>query len=84
MSELKGQVSHHEREIAELHADRELAVACLAEAMATLDKPGERSGAVTMLRTLAQARKDDLAEIAELADISRASLDRALVLASPQ
>jgi hypothetical protein len=40
MSQLKGVVSHHEREIAELRADRELAVAYLKEAMDDLTQPG--------------------------------------------
>jgi len=42
MTKLKGVVSHHEREVAELRADRELAVEYLKAAMAALDIPRDR------------------------------------------
>jgi len=43
MSQLKGVVSHHEREIAELRADWEPAFAYLNAAMESLDNPDERA-----------------------------------------
>ena len=55
MSQLKGVVSHHEREIAELRADRELAVAYLKAAMESLDDPDERAAGLLALRTVAEA-----------------------------
>jgi hypothetical protein len=39
MSKLTGVVSHHEAEVAELRADRELAVEYLKAAMESLDNP---------------------------------------------
>ena len=48
-------VSHHEREIAELRADRELAVAYLKAAMESIDDPDDRAGALLALRTVAEA-----------------------------
>ena len=52
---LKAAVSHHEREVEELRADRELAVECLKAAVKSIDDPGNRAGAMIALRTLAQA-----------------------------
>ncbi|WP_296806102.1 hypothetical protein [Thiocapsa sp.] len=52
---MKGVVSHHEREIAELRADRELAVAYLKAAMESLDDPDERAAGLLALRTVAEA-----------------------------
>ena len=43
MSKLKGAVSHHEVEVAELRADRELAVEYLKAAMESLDDPNDRA-----------------------------------------
>jgi hypothetical protein len=44
MSQLKGVVPHHEREVPELSYDRELAVAYLKAAMESLDNPEDRVG----------------------------------------
>lgn len=49
MSNLKGVISHHEREIAELRADRELAVEYLRAAMESLDQPEDWSRNYTPL-----------------------------------
>jgi probable addiction module antidote protein len=77
MSKLKGAVSHHEREIAELSSDRELAVEYLKAAMETLDDPDGRAGGLLALRTVAEAY-GGLGMVAAEAGISRESLYRAL------
>jgi len=77
MSRLKGVVSHHEREVAELSADRELAVAYLKVAMESLDNPEDRAAGLLALRTVAEAY-GGLAMVASEAGISRESLYRAL------
>jgi probable addiction module antidote protein len=77
MSKLKGAVSHHEREVAELQADRELAVEYLKVAMEALDNPEERAGGLLALRAVAEAY-GGLASVASQAGISRESLYRAL------
>jgi len=48
-------VSHHEREVAELPADRELAVEYLKAAMESLDNPDDRAAGLLALRTVAEA-----------------------------
>jgi DNA-binding phage protein len=68
---LKGAVSYHEREIAEL------AVAYLRAAMAALDNPEERAGGLLRLRAVAKAY-GALGALAAEAGISREALDRAL------
>lgn len=55
MSKLIGVVSHHEREIAELRADRDLAVEYLRVAMESLANPGQHAGSLLALRTVAEA-----------------------------
>ena len=40
---LKAAVSHHDREVAELRVDRELAVAYLKAAMESFDNPDDRA-----------------------------------------
>ena len=50
-----GAVSHHEREIAELRADRDLAVEYLKAAMESLDNPDDRAAGLLALRTVAEA-----------------------------
>ncbi len=55
MRKLKGAVSHHEREIAELRVDRELAVEYLKAAMESLDNPNDRAAGLLTLRTVAEA-----------------------------
>ncbi len=73
----KGAVSHHEAEVAELRADRELAVEYLKAAMESLDDPEDRSGGLLALRTVAEAY-GGLGAVAAQAGISRESLYRAL------
>lgn len=77
MRKLTGTVSHHEREVAELGADRELAVAYLQAAMESLDTPQERAAGLLALRTVAEAY-GGLALVAAEAGISREALYRAL------
>jgi probable addiction module antidote protein len=77
MSKLQGVVSHHERELAELRADRELAVEYLRVAMQSLDNPQGRAAGLLALRAVAEAY-GGLAIVAAEADISRESLYRAL------
>ena len=77
MSRLNGGVPHHEREVAELRADRELAVEYLKAAMESLDDPDNRAGALLALRTVAEAH-GGLGAVAAGAGISRESLYRSL------
>ena len=77
MSKLKGVVSHHEAELAELRNDRELAVEYLKAAMESLDNPDNRAAGLLALRTVAEAY-GGLAAVAAEAGISRESLYRAL------
>ncbi len=74
---LAGVVSHHEREVDELRADRELAIEYLKAAMESLDDPYDRSAGLLALRTVAEAY-GGLAFVAAQAGISRESLYRAL------
>ncbi len=74
---LKAAVSHHEREVAELRADRELAVEYLKAAMESIDNPDDRAGALLALRAVAEAY-GGLGSVASQAGISRESLYRAL------
>ena len=76
-NKLKAAVSHHEREVAELRADRELAVAYLKAAMESLDNPDDRAAGLLALRTVAEAY-GGLGAIAAEAGISRESLYRTL------
>jgi probable addiction module antidote protein len=77
MSRLKAVVSHHEREVVELRADRDLAVEYLKAAMESLDDPENRAAGLLALRTVAEAY-GGLAAVAAEAGISRESLYRAL------
>lgn len=72
-----GAVSHHEREVAELRADRELAAAYLKAAMESLDDPDDRAAGLLALRTVAEAY-GGLGAVAAEAGLSRESLYRAL------
>jgi probable addiction module antidote protein len=74
---MPGAVSHHERELAELRADRALAVEYLKAAMASLDDPDDRAAGLLALRTVAEAY-GGLAAVAADAGISREALYRAL------
>lgn len=50
---VRGAAAHHERELAELRADRELAVEYLKAAMASLDDPDDRAaGLLAVLKTV--------------------------------
>jgi probable addiction module antidote protein len=73
----KAAVSHHEREVAELRADWELAVEYLKAAMESLDNPDDRAAGLLALRTVAEAY-GGLGAVAAEAGISRESLYRAL------
>ena len=55
MKQVKSAVSHHDAEVAELGADRELAVAYLRVAMESLDDPDNRAAGLLALRTVAEA-----------------------------
>jgi len=55
MTELTGVASHHDREVVELSADRDLAVEYLKAAMAELDNPEDRGACLLALRTDAEA-----------------------------
>ncbi|WP_229218064.1 addiction module antidote protein [Rugamonas apoptosis] len=77
MGKLKGLVSHHEAEVAELRADRELAVEYLKAAMESLDDPDNRAAGLLALRTVAEAY-GGLAAVAAEAGISRETLYRTL------
>jgi len=74
---LVGAVSHHEQEVAELQADRELAVEYLKSAMESLDNPDDRAAGLLALRTVAEAY-GGLGAVAAEAGISREALYRAL------
>ncbi len=73
----KAAVSHYDREVAELRADRELAVEYLKAAMESLDNPDDRSVGLLALRTVAEAY-GGLGAVAAEAGISRESLYRTL------
>jgi probable addiction module antidote protein len=77
MSKRKAAASHHEREIAELQADRGLAVEYLKTAMESLDNPNDRAAGLLALRTVAEAY-GGLGAVATEAGISRESLYRTL------
>jgi probable addiction module antidote protein len=77
MSKLKGVVSHHAAEVAELRADRELAVEYLKAAMESLDNPDDRAAGLLALRTVAEAY-GGLGVVAAEAGISRETLYRTL------
>lgn len=73
----KAAVSHHEREVAELGADYELAVAYSKAAVESLDNPDERAVGLLALRTVAEAY-GGLDAVSAEAGISRESLYRTL------
>jgi probable addiction module antidote protein len=77
MNKFKGTVTHHDAEVAELRADRELAVEYLKAAMESLDDPNDRAGGLLALRTVAEAY-GGLGAVAAEAGISRESLYRTL------
>jgi probable addiction module antidote protein len=73
----KASRSHHEAEIAELAADRELAAEYLKAALQSLDDPQDRAAGLLALRRVAEAY-GGLGAVAAEAGISRESLYRAL------
>ena len=73
----KGVTSHHDREVAELRADQELAMEYLKVAMQSLDDPCDRASGLLALRTVAEAY-GGLGLVATEAGISREALYRAL------
>ena len=73
----KAAVSHRDREVTELRADRELAVEYLKAAMESLDNPDDRAAGLLALRTVAEAY-GGLGAVAAEAGISRESLYRTL------
>ena len=75
MKKLVGAVSHDEREIEELRADHELAVAYLKVAMESLDDPEDRAAGLLALRAIVEAY-GGFSGVAEEAGISRKSLSR--------
>lgn len=77
MSKRQGAVSHHEAEIEELRADRELAIEYLKAALESLEDPDDRGGGLLALRAVAEAY-GGLGVVAAQAGISRESLYRAL------
>ncbi|XLZ69831.1 transcriptional regulator [Massilia sp. SR12] len=77
MINLNASVSHLDAELAELRADRELAVEYLRVAMASLDNPDDRAAGLLALRTVAEAY-GGLAFVAAEAGISREALYRTL------
>ncbi|BBO22129.1 putative addiction module antidote protein [Candidatus Desulfobacillus denitrificans] len=77
MSKLKGTVSHHDAELAELRADRTLAVEYLKAAMESLDDPEDRAAGLLALRTVAEAY-GGLGAVAAEAGVSRETLYRTL------
>jgi probable addiction module antidote protein len=74
---LKAAISHHKLEVAELRADRELAVEYMKAAMESLDDPNDRAAGLLALRTVAEAY-GGLGAVAAEAGISRESLYRTL------
>ena len=74
---VKSAVSHHEREVAELRADRGLAVEYMKAAMESLDNPDDRAAGLLALRSVAEAY-GGLGVVAAEAGISRESLYRTL------
>ena len=74
---LRNAVSHREREIVELRADRTMAVAYLRQAMSSLDDPEDRGAGLLALHTLAEAY-GGLGQVGAEAGISREALYRTL------
>jgi probable addiction module antidote protein len=77
MKKLIAGVSHHERSLEELRADREYAIALLQLSLESLENPEERGGALLSIRAVAEAY-GGLGAVAAEAGISRESLYRSL------
>jgi DNA-binding phage protein len=69
-SQSKRAVPHHDAEVAELRADRELAIIYLKEALEAFSNPEERAGAFLALCAISEAT-DGFAAIAADAGIMR-------------
>jgi len=74
---VKAATSHDAREVAELKADRSLAIEYLRTALASLDDPDDRAAGLLALRTVAEAY-GGLGAVASEAGISREALYRSL------
>ena len=70
-------IPHHQREVEELRADRELAVEYLKAAMDSVNNPEGRPAGLLAVRTVAEVY-NGLAAVAADAGISREALYRAL------
>ena len=68
----KAAVSHNDREVAELRANRALGVEYLKAAMESLDNPNDRAAGQLVLRTVAEAY-GGLGAVASEAGISLAT-----------
>jgi DNA-binding phage protein len=77
MNSFPADVSHHEREVAELRADRELAVEYMRLAVQSLECSDERVGGLLALFSLTEAY-GDLAVLAADAEVLDAQLYRIL------
>jgi probable addiction module antidote protein len=77
MKQIVGVVSHHEREVEELRADREFAVEYLKLSLSALEHPDERAVGLAALRAVAEAY-GGLGAIAANAGLSREALYRSL------
>jgi probable addiction module antidote protein len=77
MKKLNASTSHHDLEVAELRADRELAVEYLKAALEALDDPNNRAGGLLALRTITEAY-GGLSAVASQSNISREALYRSL------
>lgn len=77
MKKFKASRSHHAAEIAELAANRVLAMEYLKAALQSLDDPDDRAAGLLALRTVAEAY-GGLGAVAAEAGISRELLYRAL------
>lgn len=77
MNTVKAAISHHQAELLELAADRELAIEYLKVAMEALGDPQQRAGGLLALRTIAEAF-GGLGAVAADAGMSPEALSRAL------
>jgi probable addiction module antidote protein len=77
MTVFEGVVSHHDCEVAELHADRDLAVEYMKAAAEALDSREDRGACLLALWTVAEAY-GGLGLVAAEAGISREALYRVL------
>lgn len=76
MKKISASVSHHEFEVAELRADRELSVRYLKAALKALDDPDSRDAGLLALRAIDEAH-DGLADLTAEAGIGSEAMDKA-------